>query len=170
MKRNWIIVLVFVFLIASFGCYFILRDREEEIPKGERIYSVFVGGTWSNTLYLELYDSGYLAVHDPDNVSPWGPVNLETFLQDYGENLVYSGYLQEDAFQETLQMLEQLPDEYDEELSILDATMATILCKGEQHYIILMLDKNKPHEEFIHHLFTLADYRYWLPIDEQIVN
>ena len=165
MKKKWIIVLALVFLATAIGCFFVFKDNEEDIPKGERIYSVFVGGTWSNTLYLEFYDSGYLEVHDPENVSPWGPVNMETFLKDYGNNVVYSGYIQEDLFRETLQMLEQLPLEYDESLNILDATQATILYQGEQHHIILMLEDNKPHEDFIHHLFTIADYRYWLPLN-----
>ena len=165
MKRVWIIIVIFAILLAALGCYFIFRDREEEIPKGERIYSVHVGGTWSNTVYLALYDSGYLEVHDPDNSSPWGIENMDTFIEDHGENLVYSGYLQEDVFRKTLQMMEQLPDEYDWSLDILDATTATILYKGQQHNIILMLEGNKPHEDFIHHLFALADYRYWLPLN-----
>ena len=155
--------LSFLYISRAVCCYFIFRDREEVIPKGELIYAVHVGGTWQNTLYLALYDSGYLEVHDPDNSSPFGIENMDTFIEDHGENLVYSGFLAEDVFRETLQIMERLPDEYDHSLNIFDAPIATILYKGEQHHIILMLEDNKPHEDFIHHLFTLADYRYWLP-------
>ena len=166
MDKKVSIVLAFVLLVGILVCIFVPVDREEERYKGEIIYSVHVGGTWTNTLYLELYETGFLAVHDP-NSCPWGIVNMGTFIEDHGENLIFSKFLSKKEFQEILAMMAQLPDEYYEECYILDADEATILYKGEQHHIVLFLEENRPHEQFIQRLFTIADQRYWLPMNEQ---
>ncbi len=166
MKRKWIIAIVCCLMLGVVIFIFASMDAEEPTYKGEIIYRAHVGGTWTNTLYLELYDSGYLAVHDP-NSNPWAYVDLEAFVQDHGEHLVYSEFLSEDTFQEILAMMAQLPEEYNEDGYIFDATEATILYKGQQHRIILHLEGNELHEQFIQHLLTIADQRYWVPVNER---